>query len=195
MPLISYEELNRLLVPNGSLNSPSELHGMLCGRLAGGQRLKATDWLQEAMDFLDVIPAEGPGSSSEDEMKMRTAVTTLYSVVLAQMKDSDFGMQLLLPTDEAELALRTESLGEWCHGFLSGFGVAGLDPNAEFSTEAADALRDLAAIVSIGDGADEDSEDAEASLFEICEYVRMAVLTLFMEFGQASQQGATEILH
>ena len=182
--LISYEEMNHLMVPLGALNSPSELHGMLCGKLSGGMRMDADEWMEEALTFLDIITNEDEGVVGDPEGRGQQALARLYTVALAQLEDSDYGFDLLLPTDEAALELRAAALGEWCHGFLSGFGSAGLDPKAKFSEEAADALRDLAAIVGIGDGADEEDENAEANFVEIVEYVRMAILTLFVDFGQ-----------
>ena len=184
--LISYEEMNHLLVPLGALNSPSELHGMLCGKLAGGVRLNADEWMEEALTFLDVITNEEEGVVGDPEGRGQEALARFYTVVLSQLEDSNFGFDLMLPDDEAELERRTAALGEWCHGFLSGFGSAGLPADAKFSEDAADALRDLAAIVSIGDGADEDDNEAEADFTAIVEYVRMACLTLFADFGVKS---------
>ncbi len=181
-PLIRFEELNHLLVPLGALNSPSELHGMLCGKLCGGLRLTPQAWMEEALTFLDVITSEADGVVGDPEGHGQTAVARLYPVTLSQLEDSNYGFELLLPSDDADLAIRSTSLGEWCHGFLSGFGSAGLDPQTQFSPDAAEALRDLAAIVSIGDGVGE--EDAEADFTEIVEYVRMAAMTLFADFGQ-----------
>lgn len=183
--LISYEEMNHLLVPLGALNSPSELHGMLCGKLAGGVRLNAEEWMEEALTFLDVITND-EGVVGDPEGHGQQALARFYTVVLSQLEDSNFGFDVMLPDDEAELDRRTAALGEWCHGFLSGFGSAGLPPDAKFSEDAADALRDLAAIVSIGDGADEDDNEAEADFTAIVEYVRMACLTLFADFGVKS---------
>ena len=125
--LISFEALNHLLVPVGALNSPSELHGMLCGKLSGGQRLTSDEWLEEALTFLDVITEEDQGVVGDPEGQAQSALARLYVVTLAQLDDDNFGFQLLLPSEEAELDRRTGALGEWCHGFLSGFGSAGLD--------------------------------------------------------------------
>jgi len=191
--LISYEEMNHLMVPLGALNSPSELHGMLCGKLCGGQRMNADEWMEEALSFLDVITNEEEGVVGDPEGRGQQALARLYSVALSQLEDSNYGFDLMLPTDEAALDLRTAALGEWCHGFLSGFGSAGLDPKAKFSEDAADALRDLAAIVGIGDGADEDDADAESNFVEIVEYVRMAILTLYVDFGQSKD--AKPVVH
>ncbi|MEC8427750.1 MAG: UPF0149 family protein [Pseudomonadota bacterium] len=194
-PLISFELLNHLLVPVGALNSPAELHGMLTGKLAGGQRLESEEWLTQSLEFLDVITNEEHGVESDPEGKVQAELARLYHVTLAQLQDQGYSFQMLLPDDEADMEDRTRAVGEWCHGFLTGFGSAGIDPNAKFSEDAADALRDMAAIVSIGDGGDEEEEEAEASLFEIVEYVRMAVLTLFADFGGEDSAEKPATLH
>ncbi len=193
--LISFELLNHLLVPVGALNSPAELHGMLTGKLAGGQRLEGEEWLTQSLEFLDVITNEEHGVESDPEGKVQAELARLYHVTLAQLQDQGYSFQMLLPDDEADMEDRTRAVGEWCHGFLTGFGSAGIDPNAKFSEDAADALRDMAAIVSIGDGGDEEEEEAEASLFEIVEYVRMAVLTLFADFGGENSAEKPATLH
>ncbi len=184
--LISFEEMNHLLVPLGALNSPSELHGMLCGKLCGGQRLSAQEWLDEALVFMDVITSEEEGVVGDHEGKGQQALARLYPVTLAQLEDTQLGFDVLLPDDNADLDIRARSLGEWCHGFLTGFGSAGLGADTTFSAEAADALRDLAAIVQISDDADEGDAEAESHFIEIVEYVRIAVLTLFTEKGDLS---------
>lgn len=190
--LISFEELNHLLVPVGALNSPSELHGMLCGKLTGGLRLDSDAWMEEALAFLDIITSEEEGVVGDPQGLTQTAIARLYHVTLTQLEDSQYGFEVLLPQDSAELERRTTALGEWCHGFLSGFGSAGLAADTTFSPDAAEALRDLAAIVNIGESGDED-EDAEADFAEIVEYVRMAVLTLFADFGQ--EQNDKPVVH
>ncbi len=175
--LIPFDDLADLLLPMGSLNSPSELHGWLCGKLCGGARLEEADWLDQAWEFLDVVG----GASTE----AREAVAHLYVTTLAQFDDEQFGLQLLLPDDETDLDQRVQALGQWCHGFLSGFGSAGIDGESQFSANAADALRDLAAIVQAGLGdEDADEDDAEGDFIEIAEYVRMATLSLHADFGQ-----------
>lgn len=175
--LIPFDDLADLLLPMGSLNSSSELHGWLCGKLCGGARMEEADWLDQAWEFLDVVGGAGA--------EAREAVAHLYATTLSQFNDEEFGLQLLLPDDETDLDQRVQALGQWCHGFLSGFGSAGIDGDAQFSADAADALRDLAAIVQAGLGdEDDDEDDAEGDFIEIAEYVRMATLTLFADFGQ-----------
>ena len=180
--LISYAEFNHYLVPLGALNSPSELHGWLAGKLCGGQRLSSDDWMLSALTFLDVV-TDDSGVVGDADGSGQAAIARIYPVTLAQLQDPHFSFDLLLPDDDESLELRAACLGEWCHGFLSGFGSAGLAGEQQIPAESAESLRDLAAIANIGAVVDEQEEDAETNLFELIEYVRMAALTLFADFG------------
>lgn len=190
--LISYSELGHYVIPLGAMNTPSQLHGMLCGKLCGGQRLSADQWLMEAVTFLDIITDES-GVVGDDDGSAQAAISRLYSVTLAQLQDPNFSFQLLLPDDGAQMQSQVASLGEWCHGFLVGFGSAGISPETTFSSEASESLKDLAAIASVDTQFDEEDDEAEVSLIELVEYVRMAVLTLFAESAadDAPQQSPT----
>lgn len=185
MPL-HYENLNHLIIPKGALNSAAELHGMLCGKLCGGAQPSTQEWQQDALEFLDL--AEGADG------EILAALEALRAESVAQLQSSEFGFVLMLPGDDAELDLRASALGEWCHGFLSGFGSAGVKPETDIPADAAEALRDMAAIVQIE--VDGSSEEDEAGFFDVAEYVRMAALSLFLEFnplaaGAASADSST----
>jgi len=169
---LSFDDLCTLLAPLGTINSPSELHGLLCGKLSGGATLSETQWLFDAVEFLDFTQAP-------DE-NIRIALTTLYKTTLEQLHDG-FSLKLLLPEDDATLSERTATLGQWCYGFLTGFGSAGKTGRV-MTEEAEDGLRDLAAIAHI---AVEDSEDDsdEADYMEVSEYVRMLAASLYLEYA------------
>ena len=144
--------------------SAAELHGALCGWLAGGGEAGA-DWLAKvfADDALPVVPAGN-------------ALDRLREASAAQFEDRDFGFELLLPGADASLAERSGALFDWCRGFLGGFGLAaGAQP--PLSDESREALDDLArlAAASAQDEGDEEDEDA---LAEIEEFVRVAALLL-----------------
>src|SRR5688572_20749814 len=85
---LSFDDLANLLAPLGTLNSPSELHGLLCGKLAGGAELSEINWLLEAVEFLDFIAAP-------DE-KVRIALSSLYHNTQQQLQ-GDFSLKLMLP--------------------------------------------------------------------------------------------------
>jgi len=175
-PDLNYEYLSHLIVPLGALSSAAELHGLLSGELAAGARPSLDDWQEGAVEFLDLA------ESAAGELLQ--AFERLHSGTLAQLQSESFGFKLLLPNDDTELSQRAVALGEWCRGFLNGFARAGQKDESQTSDEVKESLQDLAAIVQIEvDGSDEVDE---TGFFEVSEYVRMAVLTLFLEFESSS---------
>ena len=180
---LSFDDFCNLLVPYGALNSPSELHGLLCGKLCGGAKLNRDQWLQSAWELLDVV--DTPDGAANDE------VANLLDVTQAQLDSGNYDMQLLLPEEDVDLDQRTIALSQWCHGFLSGFGTAGIDPDKRFSSDNADALRDMAAIVQAAVADDEDEEDQEAGYYELVEYVRMVAMNFYAESSEENDDTAT----
>ncbi len=183
----TFEMLNRLIVPRGALSSPAELHGMLCGKLSGGAALDRDDWLGTAVEFLDLTDAP--------DAEISGALDRLLADTATQLQSETFALELLLPDDRAPFEQRVEALGQWCHGFLNGFGSAGIAGDRQLSAEAAEALRDFAAIAQI-EAEPEENEEGEADLMEISEYVRIAALNLYLELaGPAKSAPANSTLH
>ena len=87
----------------------------------------------------------------------------LQEMVKDELTSDDMTVVLLLPTDDAPLPERAAALGEWCRGFLSGFGLARRE--YAMSEEASEVLRDLAAISQVQDALEE-SEDGETDYME-----------------------------
>lgn len=154
----------------------SELHGALCGWLAGGGAA-TRDWPAKVMvDAGLATPAE---HSPLDQLREATA---------AQFGDRSFGFELLLPETDASLAVRSGALFDWCRGFLGAFGLAaGAKP--PLSEEGAEALSDLAKLAA-AQPQDEGDEDDEAALAEIEEFVRVAALLLHGDCVMAAQHRA-----
>jgi uncharacterized protein YgfB (UPF0149 family) len=139
-----------------------ELHGSLCGWLAGG-RSAGLDWLAGVLAD-PALPALA-ADSTLDRLGRATA---------AQFEDRDFGFDLLLPAGDALLSERSGGLFAWCRGFLGGFGLAaGAAP--PLSEEGREALQDVARLAAATPQDDGDQEDEEA-LAEIEEFVRVATL-------------------
>ncbi len=142
----------------------TELHGALCGWLAGGGA-QTPGWLGNVL--ADVAAPPVPADSVLDRLRHASA---------AQLDDRSFGFDLLLPGAEAPLAERSGALFDWCRGFLGGFGLAaGHAP--PLSDEGTEALTDLARLAAASPQDDGDEEDEDA-LIEIEEFVRVAVLLL-----------------
>ena len=130
-----FDDFADMFVELGAFGTPSELHGLLTGQLAAGVRADAEAWLAMVVAHLDVQAIEDDDDKAE--------LVVLYDMVLEQLTEADFGLQLLLPEDDAELAGRAESLGAWCTGFLSGFGLGFDRSKQKLSSEITDAMEDV----------------------------------------------------
>jgi uncharacterized protein YgfB (UPF0149 family) len=151
----------------------SELHGSLCGWLAGGG---ASDdkWLGKVMADAS-LPTVAEGSALED-MRLASA---------AQLADRSFEFELLLPGADASLSERSGALFDWCRGFLGGFGLAaGAAP--ALSEDSREALADIAKLAAAQPQDEGDEEDEEA-LVELEEFVRVAALLLHGDCVMAAQ--------
>lgn len=140
----------------------AELHGALCGWIAGGGSA-GPDWLARVLADPALPAAEG-------------VLRDLATATSAQLGDRDFGFELLLPDESASLQTRSGALFDWCRGFVGGFGLAaGAAP--PLSEEGTEALADLVRLAAAAAEEGGDQEDEQA-LAEIEEYVRVAALLL-----------------
>lgn len=149
----------------GLASAPAELHGALCGWLAGGG-IDRQDWLAAVLAD-DTLPSPGPGS----------ALDRLRAVSVAQLEDRDFAFELLLSDASANVVERTAALFDWCRGFLGGFGLS-TGSRPELSEEGEEALGDLARLAASSVEEFEAADEDDDALAEIEEFVRVAVLLL-----------------
>lgn len=168
--VFDYDRYAQLFSDHRAAGNPSELHGHLTGRLAAGSRLDHGTWLSVAAEVLDGTSAPGEAG--------KVQLLQLYDASLAQLSGSGFDVTLLIPDDSATIDHRTRALGQWCEGFLGGFGL--IEREAELSEETDSVLKDFAAIAQVQTDLEE-SEANEADFMEVMEYVRMAVLMVFSE--------------
>lgn len=177
-----YTAFTALLSSNGHPVSPAELHGLLVGRCCAGAAFDADAWLADAAQVLEVEPVD----------TVRNALIGLQEMVKGELTGDDVTIVLLLPGDEAPLTERAAALGEWCQGFIAGFGqnAGGL----ELSTEAKEVLQDLVAISQVQDALEE-SEDGEGDYMEVMEYLRVAPLLLFTELAKPTAPAPKPSLH
>ncbi len=168
---VVFDEVADRLVELGCSGDPSEIHGLLCGQLAAGHRLKTAQWLKQVSELcggriVDAAAAE--------------IFNRLYTVSLTHLEMADFAIHLLLPDEDDAIEQRVNALGTWCAGFLSGFGegVKGI----ALSEGVKNVLRDFAEIAQVQSAIDQ-SDEAERDFMEVSEYVRMALITVFDEMN------------
>lgn len=144
---------------------PAECHGMLCGMLCSPEGFETEDWLQHLVGY----PEE------TTELMVDEALNDLLHSTLRGMDSDEFGFELLLPDDEEPLVVRTDALGGWCRGFLSGFGASrGM---TGMSSESQEFLGDLYRISQV-DPRESTGEMGERAFNEIVEYARMGAILL-----------------
>jgi len=182
---IGYDELDdasarlRLGVPG------SELHGSLCGFLAGGGRVGK-------QSLLAVLQLDGeevqPSAQDQDLLEL------LVKQCEAELDDPELGFEPLLPSDDRPLPERAESLVDWCRGFLGGFGLAGTEAHAKLSEEAQEILRDLGSIAAAQLDFGEEGDDEDA-LIEVHEFVRVGAMLLFAECAGGRGKTGSDRVH
>lgn len=162
--------------------SPAELHGHLLGRVCGGAGFDENDWLAAASELLGGAPGE----------RLQAALSGLLGMVQQEFAGQQVALVLMLPPDEVPLAERTAALGQWCQGFLAGFGLSGR--TGEVSGEAREVLEDLSAIAQIQAPAEE-GEEGENDFMEVTEYLRVAPLLLYGEYGRGPIPEPAPVVH
>ena len=171
--VFDFDEFADHLVDQGMLVSPSLLHGCLCGILCTGAPTEAEYGLDALSQALDIV--------MHGELASR--IMQLYTVTEVALKDEEFTFLPLLPDDDEEIGLRASALASWCDGFMSGFAyvIAGNEETAAaLSQDTGEVLKDIAAMAQ-AHADDESEEDAEDSYIELVEYLRAAVVNVFLD--------------
>lgn len=155
----------------GSTLMPSEAQGVLIGMWLGAGRASESQWLQELVDepATLAIPAN---------------LRALYSDLVNQMTTADsFGLDLLLPDDDAPFQTRLTALIEFSQSVLYGYAVAkGPSPQhlAEDVREVFDDLQAIASLDDQADGSGDDEADDEINLQEIIDYLSAALIVMYI---------------
>ncbi len=169
--LVGHDDIDALIRRLRLGTEASELHGSLCGYLAGGGSLRSTPVLTALQ--LD-------GESSEPTVEDQAVLQRLVTQCQTELADPELGFEPLLPEDDRPLTERADAMVDWCRGFLGGFGLAGTGAHAQLSDEAKEVLHDLGTIAASSFAFDNETEDEDA-LIEVQEFVRVAALLLHTE--------------
>jgi len=185
---IDFYILNELFLNMGAVNSPAEAQGMLCGKLCGGQDFAQDLWLDEVLRFMDLEDVR----PNEEQTSL---LGELYQHTIRLLEDVNFRFAPLLPSDEATITRRVEELGYWCQGFLLGIGTSGLTGDSQLSEDVADAVRDLAQISQVGIEDTDELEENEVYWNELVEYVKVAVLTIYVDLSNKDNSSTKKVVH
>jgi len=181
--LIGYDELDIAVVRLLLGVQPSDLHGSLCGFLAGGGRIGKQSLIETLHLDADAATLSAADQAFLDQLVKQTE---------AELSDPELGFEPLLPADDRPISDRAEALVDWCRGFLGGFGLAGAEAHSKLSDETQEILRDLSTIAATSFEFGNEAED-EDSLIEVHEFVRMGAMLLFAECNRRGQANSDTV--
>ncbi len=173
-----YGELVELLNRSGSPLPLAELHGGLCGVICASGRDAATSWLAELLDDC--------GGDMDTLSLLASRLEDLGDETWQSLSGLSMEFFPLLPDDDARIDQRAEALALWCHGFLAGLVIGGIDlagGTTALSAELSELVSDFAQISQAGADSDEmgDEELGDNSLMELIEFVRVGTQYVFEE--------------
>lgn len=174
-PPAVFDDVMQALSAVGSTVTAAEAHGCLCGALCARRSYLPAEWLEEIIDDPDGGATSGQESPPDLKAILGGELGTLYASSRLSLASDAMEFTPLLPDDEADIGLRVEALGAWCHGFLYGFGAAGTISEADLDDELKEILGDLAELSRAGQVGAADLEAEEESYAELVEYVRVGV--------------------
>lgn len=180
-----FERWANVFTAHKAFSHPSELHGVLCGRLAAGARINEPEWLTMVCEHMGL-----PESAADDSEDLAPFMNRAYEQTLEFLKSADMSFHPLLPDDDYAIEQRLEALVSWVRGFLEGMALAAGESLGQAPDEIRELIEDLVAISQLSDDEDADDE-SEQQLLEITEYVRLGALAVFTEFN-APEKPASE---
>jgi len=171
-----FTEIQELLKQERSLAGAAEAHGTLAGCLCATEAYGFEDWLKE------ILPEGRAGDAATHTLG------ELYANTARALEEPDMEFELLLPTDEEPLDLRTAALAEWCQGFLYGIGAGTIPDAGQLPGDVGEIVRDFIEISRAGVDEEQDEESNENAYAELVEFVRAGVQLLYEELAPARQQ-------
>lgn len=180
-----YRDLHEALVEAGVTIAPAELHGGLCGTLCSGGDTAAQTWVDRCL--------EGSKAGPDYLEALRARLVLLERRIRESLESEEMSFEPCLPGEDHSIDDRVDALALWCHGFLSGLGLGGVDLGTRSdsdadsdSAELNEVVGDLAEIskATVEAGSD-DSEDGFA-FAELAEYVRVGVQYVYEVLNQGS---------
>ncbi|OGT35551.1 MAG: hypothetical protein A2W28_03605 [Gammaproteobacteria bacterium RBG_16_51_14] len=187
--MLDYDELNGVLLRAQAGIRAAECHGFLCGQLCVTRAYNSDVWHDYLLADID---------EDEQLQACHTAFSEMASAIETQIDSPDLEFQPLLPDDNQSLPERGVALADWCSGFLSGLGTAGIGQSGTIPKECSEMIDDIARIARASSADAEDEED-ERALTELIEYLRMGVMMLYQELPDnmesSSDHNSSEGVH
>ncbi|MES2662932.1 MAG: UPF0149 family protein [Pseudomonadota bacterium] len=179
---LDYDEIAATLQCARIPMNAAEFHGYVVGQYCSGSSTGSDQWLQL------FVQSTAPGQviEVEDLNFLRKTRESIWQ----DMIGSEFAFQLVIPSDDEGIAERALALRDWCRGFLSGFGEGGAQPKLKSQPDLREALSDIEQMTRV-DVVPIQTEENEKYIVELIEYLRIAVLNIFVEIADPGVNPAT----
>ncbi|MDO6619773.1 MULTISPECIES: UPF0149 family protein [unclassified Shewanella] len=172
-PSLCIEKLKQALDSAEIGQHPVEVHGALVGLICGGVDQAKLAWQKPLLELMN----DGQAVSTE----LQQLINELFQDTATRLSDAEFGFTPLLPEEEELLSLRLECLALWVQSYLT--AIALIQPKLNgASTDVREIIQDLGAIAQVEFDVSDDDE-SEAAFIELHEFVRMAAILCYSEFG------------
>ena len=168
---VDYNSVNRQLISAGTGVWASESHGFLCGVFCASNTVASTMW----QEYL-LVSVENPTDFEESF----AVLNQLAKITSEEILSEEMIFTPFLPDDQASIAERSNSISEWCAGFVSGLGIGRGDNKLDLDREGDEFLQDVISISRMG-SSDEEGDDSEAAYFELVEYIRVGVIYIYQQ--------------
>ncbi len=164
--MFDFDSVQNALEKLQSVTDAAEAHGTLCGLMLGQKGL--IQWIKVT---LEVVPEQSDLLAQE----YLQLLEEVFDHTRQQLYSDDMALELLLPDDNDEFAIRLLGLAGWCQGFLYGLALNGEALVARLSEQGRECLEDLLEISQLGHD-EEETDETEVVFSEIVEHVRMSVI-------------------
>ena len=132
--MLEFDSIQNALDQLQAVTDAAEAHGTLYGLLLGQQDIGK--WLKYTLDSM-------PDQNDLLAQQNLQLLTELYDYSKQQLNAEDMSLELLLPDETDEFAIRLIGLSSWCQGFLYGLAVNGEALVSNLSDQGRECLEDL----------------------------------------------------
>ena len=167
--MVDYDSVNRQLISAGTGVWASESHGFLSGIFCASNTVASTIWREYLL-----VGVEDASNFDESFAVLNQLAECISEEILSE----EMIFMPFLPDDQASIAERSNSISEWCAGFVSGLGIGRGEKKLDLDRDGDEFLKDVISISRM-EGSVDEGDDSEAAYFEVVEYIRVGVIYIY----------------
>lgn len=166
----NYDELALQLQSNSCTIHPSVLHGLVSGLVCSGLVVDG--------GWQGLI-----GEEMGEDAHLPGILDSLQVSISEAMQDEELRFEPVLPDGDAIIKARLMAMTGWTQAFLQGFNWAKEELKLKLEKSVEDYIAEIWEIASLNieDGEEEYDNQSEADYFEVVEFLKVCVLSIYTE--------------